>query len=198
MSPVRYTIRFLAIFLVSGGLETGCSASKPLIRSDFDQTVDFKRYHSFGFFEKLATDDARYESLTTRYLKAAVTREMKARGYRLFDKDPDIQINFKIKLEEKQSVQTTSYPTGYYGYRGGYYGAWGGYNYNTFTYEYSEGTLNIDLVDRVRKQMVWEGIAIGRVSQTDIDHVEKAIDNAVTLIFQKFPFHENPSAAEPR
>ncbi|MGH8551646.1 MAG: DUF4136 domain-containing protein [Methylococcales bacterium] len=179
----------------------GCSASRPLIRADFDRTVDFKLYHSFGFFEKLATDDERYESLITRYLKAAVIREMKSRGYTYLEKDPDLLVNFNTKLEEKQQIQTTSYPLGYYGYYGyrwGYYGAWGGYNYNTYAYEYSEGTLNIDLVDRLRKQMVWEGVAIGRVRQQDFDNIEKAVDTAVYQIFQKFPFKKSGQTAKPR
>jgi hypothetical protein len=197
MIPITVAIRILVILVAFGVTLAGCSASKPLIRADFDRTVDFKRFHTFGFFEKLATDDERYESLITRYLKNAVTREMKARGFTYAEKDPDLLVNFNTKLEEKQQIQATSYPIGYYGYYGyrwGYYGAWGGYNYNTYTYEYSEGTLNIDLVDRVRKQMVWEGVAIGRVRSQDFDNIEKAVDNAVNLIFQNFPFKESGSA----
>ncbi|MCI0653710.1 MAG: DUF4136 domain-containing protein [Methylococcaceae bacterium] len=200
MIPVTHTIKFLVILAALSVTLAGCSTPRPLIRSDFDRTVDFKRYHSFGFFEKLATDDERYESLTTLYLKAAVTREMRNRGYTFIEKDPDLLVNFNIKLEEKQEIQTTSYPIGYYGYYGyrwGYYGAWGGYNYNTYAYEYSEGTLNIDLVDRLRKQMVWEGVAIGRVRQKDFEDVEKAVDNAVNLIFQNFPFKGSPEPAKP-
>jgi Domain of unknown function (DUF4136) len=196
MIPVNDAVRFWIILLALSVLVAGCTASKPLIRSDVDPSADFKQYHSFGFFEKLATDE-RYESLTTQYLKAAVTREMKSRGYSFLEKDPDLLINFNIKLKEKQRLQTTAYPAGYYGYRWGYYGAWGGYNYDTFTYDYTEGTMNIDMVDRVRKQMVWEGVAIGRVRQEDFDNVEKAINNTVGLIFEKFPFKQIPETSQP-
>ena len=190
MISVNEAVRWLLI-LFTAVLAAGCTVCKPMVRSDYDHNIDFKPYHSFGFFEKLATDE-RYETLTTRYLKAAVTREMKSRGYTYLEKDPDLLINFNIKFKEKQQIRTTAYPAGYYGYRWGYYGAWGGYNYDTYTYEYTEGTMNIDIVDRRRKQMVWEGVAIGRVRQEDYDHVEKSIDKTVNLIFQKFPFRDSP------
>lgn len=188
-------IRVLLVLLTLGIAVGGCGASKPLIRSDFDHAADFKLYHSFGFFEKLATED-RYESLTTQYLKAAVTREMESRGYELVEKDANLLINFNIKLKDKQQVRTSAYPAGYYGYRWGYYGAWGGYNYDTYVYDYTEGTLNIDMVDRVRKQMVWEGVAIGKVRKKDFDNAEKVIDSTVALIFQKFPFRESSSISK--
>lgn len=182
-------IRIIVVFVTLCVSLIGCSSSKPLIRSDYDHSINFDQYHTFGFFEKLATDDG-YERLTTQYLKTAVTSEMEARGYKFAKKDPDILINFNIKLKDKQQVRTSAYPAGYYGYRWGYYGAWGGYNYDTYVYDYTEGTLNIDMVDRVRKQMVWEGVAIGKVRQKDFDNAEKVIDKTVALIFQKFPFKE--------
>lgn len=48
---------------------------------------------------------------------------------------------------------------GYYGYRRGYYDPWMGYGYGTTTQvsQYTEGTINIDLVDMAQKRMVWEG-----------------------------------------
>ena len=170
---------------------SGC-APKPIIRSDFDPSTDFKGYHTFGFFDKLATDDKGYETLISKYLKSAVTRQMKSRGYRYQKNDPDVLFNFKIKLQEKQQVRTSPGPYGYYGYRYGYYGAWGGYN-NTYVYDYTEGTLNIDMVDRKCKQMVWEGAAIGRVNQKDYDNLQLTADKAVDLIFRDFPVSIQPA-----
>ncbi len=167
-----------------------CGTSRPMVRSEFDKGVDFSRYQSFGFFKDLATDDG-YESLTTKYLKAAVIRQMVGLGYSYMQADADLLVNFKIKLKDKQVVRTSGYPGGYYGYRGGYYGAWGGYN-DTYTYDYTEGTLNIDVVDRVRKQMIWEGIAVGRVNQKDLDNQEQKIGNAVAQIYEQFPLRNIP------
>jgi Domain of unknown function (DUF4136) len=176
-------------------LIAGCELSKPMIRADYDPNVDFSRYRTFGFYEKLATDQ-QYQTLTTQYFKAAVIREMTKRGYALVENDPDLMINFNIQLQEKQQIRTSGYPAGYYGYRWGNYGAWGGYNYDSYTYEYTEGTMNIDMVDRVRNQMVWEGVGIGRVTEDERANAEQSIDEAVALIFEKFPFNAGSKPAE--
>ena len=50
------------------------------------------------------------------------------------------------------------------------------------------GTLNVDLIDAQRKQLVWEGVAKGRVTQKDQTDRQAALRAAVTEIFSKFPF----------
>ncbi len=167
-------------------LIVGCSASKPMIRSDYDHDTNFAAFKTFGYFQKLATDRG-YETLVTQNLKQAVTRQMQNRGIEFSQTNPDLLVNFKLKLEDKQQLRSTGYPGGYYGYRGRYYGAWGGYAYDTYTYEYTEGTLNIDVVDRQRKTMVWEGVAIGRVKQSDYDNQQQVIDRVVASMFKEFP-----------
>ncbi|RUM52464.1 MAG: DUF4136 domain-containing protein [Methylococcus sp.] len=179
---VQITLMLLMLALWTGG----CTLPGPLIRTDFDRGVDFGGYRSFGFFDALAEAEG-YESLTTRYLKAAVGREMRARGFRLVSNNPDLLINFKIKIARKQQIRTTVYPAWYYGYCWGCYGAWGGYNDDTFVHRYAEETLHIDVVDRERMQMVWEGLAIGTVRQNSQDDVRSAVDETVARMFEKFP-----------
>lgn len=85
------------------------------------------------------------------------------------------------------------YAGGYYGYRRGFYGAWGGYGYgygsSSHVSQYTEGTINVDLVDRVEKRMVWEGIAVGRVNETKSNDERRAsIYTAIQTIFAGYPF----------
>jgi hypothetical protein len=47
--------------------------------------------------------------------------------------------------------------------------------------------LNIDVIDAARKQMVWEGLAVGRVTDKTMDNLKPAIGEAVTAIFSKYP-----------
>jgi Domain of unknown function (DUF4136) len=175
--------------LLSVVVFAGC-ATQPLVRSDHDPDADFGRFKTYGFFDKLGTDEA-YATLLTKYLKEAVSREMERREYR-FSKEPDLQVNFHAKVKEKQRV-VRSPGYGYYGYRWGYYGPWGGYAYDTYVEEYSEGTLNIDLVDRSDMQMVWEGVAIGRVTEKDFQNLKQVVDEAVTAIFEKYPYRAGQS-----
>jgi hypothetical protein len=76
---------------------------------------------------------------------------------------------------------------GYYGYRGGMYGAWGGYPYDVDTVDYREGTLSIDLVDARKNQLVWQGVAEGRVSDEVRQNPGPAIDAVIAEIFRNFP-----------
>ena len=76
---------------------------------------------------------------------------------------------------------------GYYGYRTGMYAAYPMYQDNTVVSQYTEGTLNIDVVDAARKQLVWEGIVTGVITQKDLNNPQPAIDEAVTAAFAKYP-----------
>ncbi len=164
-------------------LLAGC-ASQPNIRVLEDTTVDFSEYRTFSYFPQLGTDRAQYRSIVSEALKTATTREMTARGYVLTENDPDLLINFSGKRDEKVRVTSTPAPGGYYGYRR--YGVWGTYPQEIRVREYTEGTLNIDIVDARRNLLVWEGVAEGTVSKADLENPVPAINEAVQLVFGRF------------
>lgn len=178
--------------LLTLGLATGCSS--PRVITNVDPNADFARYRTYGFADPLGTDSDEYQSLTSQFLKRAVSRELDARGYTAAEQ-PDLLVNFYLHAKEKLS--TTSSPSAYYGYRGyGGYGTWGGYGgYETTVTQYTEGTLNVDLVDKRRMQLVWEGAIIGQVTDEMRRELEKSIDESVATLFESFPFTA-PAAPE--
>ncbi len=168
----------------------------PDVRSAFDRSTDFTQYKTFAFFAPLGTDRGDYESIVSQELKANTQREMEARGLRLVTETPQLLINFSASLDEKIRVTTMPASTfgmgmgmrgGYYGYRTGMYSPWPMYMDQTVVTNYKEGTLNIDVVDAARKQMVWEGVVTDRVSQKDLENLPKAIGAAVKAAFAKYP-----------
>lgn len=179
-----------ALLALSITLLAAC-ATGPKITADYDRSADFSQYRSFGFFEPLGTDTAGYESLVTQSLKAATRRELEARGYTYAESGADLLVNFNAKLAKALRVSSTPAPM-YYGYRRGYYGGWGGYGYTTQVDQYVEGTLNIDIIDPKRQQLVWEGVAVGRVKEKAQEQRQAAIAAAVAEIFTKYPFRANP------
>jgi hypothetical protein len=180
--------RTLLLVVITAVSLTGC-ATGPKISADYDRSANFAAYRTFGFYQPLGTDQAGYESLVTQTLKSAVQREMETRGYRFSETQPDLLVNFNAKLAQQTRVsQTPAPPPMYYGYRRGYYGGWGGYGYETQVDQYVEGTLNIDIVDAKRKQLAWEGVAVGRVTKKSQEDRQAAIRAAVTEIFAKYPF----------
>ena len=181
---LRSVLLGLAIILLAS------CATGPKVSADYDRSANFSAYRSFGFFEELGTDKAGYESLITQTLKAAARREMETRGYTYSESGADLLINFNAKLAQQTRVtQTPTAMPMYYGYRRGFYGGWGpSYGYDTHVDQYVEGTLNIDVVDAKRKQLVWEGVAVGRVKDKANEDRQAAINSAVAEMFTKYPF----------
>ena len=177
-------LKIAALLITVLGM-AACS-SGPELRSDLDPGTDFTRFKTYGFVRVTGTDQANYQTLVTQHFKSAVRTEMDARGYRFVESNPDLLVNFNAVLSEK--VRVTSQPrTGmYYGYRG--YGAWGGYGSYTDVRQYTQGTVNIDLIDASRQQLVWEGVAVGTVRESDKDEIRQRIAGVVAQIMNQYPF----------
>jgi hypothetical protein len=184
-------IQLALILLAVAGL-AGC-ASGAKIRSDYDRSADFGAFKTWNFIDGAGPDYEGYESLFTQYMIEAITIEMEQRGYVKSD-NPDLLVNFNAFVQDKTKVTTSPAmgpPMGpYYGYRGGYYGAWGGYGYGTETHvsQYTEGTFNIDIVDARRKQLVWEAVGVGRITDDTRQNLRQKVMEGVPRFFALYPF----------
>jgi hypothetical protein len=180
----------IASFLVLLAAASGCS-SGPDIRSAYDDRSDFSQYETYNFYSDAGQGSTSYQSLFSQYMVTAITLEMEDRGYVKSD-DPDLLVNFNARFDDKTKVTTSpSMNTGgYYGYRGGHYGAWGGYGYGTETHvsQYTEGTFNIDLVDAKKETLVWEAVAVGRMTEKKRKNMQEGIRNGVPKFFAFYPF----------
>ncbi|MGA9574780.1 MAG: DUF4136 domain-containing protein [Lysobacterales bacterium] len=189
VSKSTFNWSWLAAILM---LLAGC-ASGPAIETDYDHTVDFSQYKTYAFFNPMGIENPNYSSIYGSIFRDAISKEMESRGYRLSD-NPDLLINVSGRLQDKTKVTTSSNPYmagGYYGYRRGAYGAWGGYGYGTTTNisNYTEGTVNVDIVDRAAKRMVWEGVAIGRVHENRTNEEKREnIFAGIQEMFAAYPF----------
>ena len=186
--------------LASGSMAAllAACASGPTVKSDYDRQADFSRYRTFGYMSPLGTDKAGYSTLLTERLKDATRGQMEMRGYVYDAANPDLLVNFNGKLQQKTEVsQAPAPPMGpYYGYRSGFYGGWPGYGWNDTVYQYTEGTLNIDLVDPRRKQLVWEGVAVGEVRDPEAATSPQSIEKAVAQVFSQYPFRAGVPAPQ--
>jgi hypothetical protein len=185
------TITRLAALLGLGLLLASC-ATRYDIRSQAAANANLASYHTYAFMAKPGTDKDGYKSLTTQTLERAVNREMYARGYTpaAVGSEPDLVINFNIK--EKDKVQGDSPGVGYawgfgYGPRWGYGYGLGLDDYYNGIQTVTEGSLVIDLVDRVRNEVVWSGTAVGQITRKSLDHPDETLDRSVTEIFAHYP-----------
>jgi hypothetical protein len=173
----------------------GCAAPKPTLRSDYDRSADFATYRTYSYVDPVGTDKAGYSSIITQHFKSAIDNEMSARGYRKVESNPDLLVNFSANATEKVDVRSTPTPTmgmgvgygGYYGYRGSMYAAWPMYTNDVSTVRYQVGTLNVDVVDARRKQLVWEGVAEGKLRKETMQNPEPAIRSVINQLYQTYP-----------
>ena len=184
-------MRFNAAWVAVAALAlVGCATtSGPDIRIDYDRTADMGSFKTYGFPESVGTDRAGYSTLVTSYFKDAVNREMQRRGYVYDAEDPDLLVNFFSNVREVTDVRTTPSATfgyGYYGYRYGMYGAWPLYDQDEYAVRYKVGTVNLDIVDGERMQLIWEGVAEGRIEREDMTNPRVAIDAVVAELFQRY------------
>jgi hypothetical protein len=195
MSFKPYFSRVAAALALTAALfAAGCATtSGPKTRIDYDRSADFSVYRTYGFPKETGTDRGGYSTLVTSYLKSAMSSQMEARGYKYSEDHPDLLVNFYMNTRERTEIRPdarASVGYGYYGYRYGLYNAWPMYDEDR-TVTYKVGTLNIDIVDAEKKQLVWEGVAEGRVSEDELQNPKVAINGVVTELMRQYPGRPN-------
>lgn len=183
-----------ALTLTTALLAAGCATTRaPTTRIDYDKTADFSVYRTYGFPKETGTDRGGYSTLMTSYLKSSVSTAMEARGYKYSEERPDLLVNFFTNTRERTESRPGPGPAfgyGYYGYRRGLYSAWPLYD-DDRTVTYKIGTLNIDIVDAEKKQLVWEGIAEGRVTDESMENPKATVNGVVTELMRQYPGKPN-------
>jgi len=187
--PEWNTNRSVAVvsLLILTALSAACS-SGPRIITNSAPDFSVANYRTFGFFQPLGTDRGNVQSLESKQLIASTTRELEMAGLRRDDSSPDLLVNFVLSTRETLQSRPSSSVGVHHGM--GRYGTWGGYSMSMSTTEVvqrTEGTLGVDLVDRVRNQLVWEGAATARVTDQMRQNRDQVLDSAIADIFAKFP-----------
>ena len=166
-------------------------ASGPTIESDYDRSADFSKFRTFGFAIPLSIETRNYSSIIGDHFRSAIKSELQLRGY-TESNNPDLLVDVAAVFQDKTSVtQTQSMGASpYYGYRRGMYDPWHGYGYGTETHvrQYTEGTVNVDLIDIKQKRLVWEGIAKGTVKEKGREGMGQRIASGVSQMFANYPF----------
>ncbi|HEX6225975.1 MAG TPA: DUF4136 domain-containing protein [Chryseolinea sp.] len=175
----------LLLLVIAGALASSCSSIT--VSSDYDRHAGFSSYKTYALTkeaEALPVGDIN----RTRILDA-VANELAKKGFSKSDQ-PDVLIDVNITAAQKQTATATSSGPGYYGYGAGYrYGWGGGFTTTTINVEnYLEGTLFVDMVDASKKQLVWQGRAVGTIDEDATpERREKNINYAISQIFTRYP-----------
>ena len=174
-------------FLGIAAVLAGC-ASGPTIISNSAPGFNLANFQSFSFMQPLGSDRGGARSLMSQHLIEATTRELEIQGLRHADTNGDLLVNFVVSTRETISTRPSSSASVHHSR--GRYNTWGGYSMSMSTTEVvqrTEGTIAVDVIDRALNQLVWEGAASGRVTDSTRRNLEETMHVAITDIFAEFP-----------
>jgi hypothetical protein len=179
--------RAIALFILFSCTLSGCTTID--VKTDFDPSVDFTRFHTFAFagLTDLNMGGVLDNSLMRKRIETIIARELSHKGLRhvALDEHPDLLVHYWVRIKEKQRIEGTGPAVGAYGGRGGY--GWGaGYGGGVTTYEYKEGTLITDLVEPGKKELVWRATMVANLEDTTQGNI-KLGEEAIARAFEDYP-----------
>jgi hypothetical protein len=112
----------------------------------------------------------------------AIESELLAKGFKKSE-NPNLLVSIFTKSREKINVYSSN-GFGPYGYGWGW-SPWY-WNNNSYTSSSTEGSLYIDLINTNKKELVWQGIGRGYISE-NMSNKEERIKEFVSKIMEKYP-----------
>jgi len=157
------------------------------VRTDYDHTVNFSKYHTYSWGQVKTTDP-----FYVKRLKQAVNQQLQGKGWRLVPSGGAVTIFCTDNLHNQKETQTM------YDNFGGGWGAgwgWGGWGWGspagfgeatTTTTEQPVSNLVIDFFDSATKALLWRGMANQDLSN-NANKDTKNLDNDISRMFKDFP-----------
>ena len=175
-------IKNLLFLLVLTCLFQACKTTE--VYTDFDPNAKFDSYSNFMVLEYLKSTPIKESN--KKWLHSAINSELTRRGYSE-NKSPDLLVKVMIKSNTKETTSLTRNDNFYWGSDYYQYG-WGiNTGVNQIKYDtQTEGTIIIDIIDREKKELIWQGRASG-AAKGDKKLNEKSINKIIAKIFSTYP-----------
>ena len=151
---------------------TSCNTVR--VAYDFDRATDFNTYKTYNFHQK-GIDKLEVNDMDKRRILAAIEAQMNAKGFTK-SSTPDLYINVLASSKDKVSIDN--------GYYGGYWGPY--YGGPSRVYQYTSGTIILDIIDDKRNILVWQGAGSG-LDVSNLNTKGDDIPKAVEEIMVNFP-----------
>ncbi|MGB3775682.1 MAG: DUF4136 domain-containing protein [Leeuwenhoekiella sp.] len=179
-------------------------ACGPRIKTTEQEDINLRKFKTFAYLPNTSIDipkENQADDDVNELVIKTINGNLQKAGYRVNTNNPDllVLVSTKIGYDTETTAEPTyaSYPYGsgittvnpYY--NNFYYSGFANYSniagYNTDTYSYAEGTVVVDIIDRVTKKSVWKGATSESLLN---ENRADAIAQLVNEIFQKFPLLE--------
>ncbi len=169
------------------GLLTATFSFAQDVQYNFDQDADFTRYKTYRWEKHPESLDV--DQLTLKQLGEAFNAELAKKG--LTEKttgETDLVIVYQLAVRQEKEI--TSFDTGWGygpGWRRGWYGGGGGMSTST-TSTISIGSVNLDIFDAAKKQLVWRGLVSKTIDpRAKPDKQQKNMQKAAEKLLKNYP-----------
>ena len=172
--------KYILLLLASATL--GLASCSPFqVKSDYAATANFNDYKTY----KLRIDDLKMNDIDKDRVLNELSKQLQMKGLSVSD-NPDLIVNVKANHKKIQDIQSNS-PYGMYGGFGwgGNFG-WGIGMNRTWTSNYNQGALILDLIDARTQKLVWQGVGSG-ISVDSPKSKQKQIPQIVAEIMANYP-----------
>jgi hypothetical protein len=194
---IMKTIFKLLSLVVMMAVVTACSSIS--VTYDYDKTVDFTKLKTYEFYGWSDGSDKLLNSLEKDRIEAAFAAEFKERGITRVESGGDMVVALYIMTQDKTQYNATTTGTGYGGYYGygpgwGWGAGYGGMGMATTTvseYNYTVGTLVIDVFHPNDQKLIWESIGTKTIDD-NLQTREKNIPKNIAKIMEPYPVKPIP------
>jgi hypothetical protein len=161
----------------------GCAPSVK-VNVDYDRAADFSSYKTFTMTDIAAKGEV--SQLNAERIAKAIKGTLINKGYTEVGTDAAELLVNAVTVSKTKTAVTAN--TDYYGYGGVYrpYGYWGGGSTTFSSYNYTDGSLIIDVVNNKSQKLMWQGVGNAEIDKKP-DNPDKFIQYAVEKILKDFP-----------
>ena len=186
------TARTTVLLLALAPLLSACAGIS--VNQDFSPGRDFSALSSWDWMpaeDRQGGDPRADNPLVDERIRSAIEGQMRTKGFRkVASGEPSFRVGYHLILEDQVDYETVN---AYWGRGWGYRGVYGRYGpamaaSQTYTVEYTQGTLIIDFFDVESKELVWRGSAEGKINESnDPQEKQQRANQAVLAILEQFP-----------
>jgi hypothetical protein len=173
----------LAVLLLAG------SAFAQDVTYNFDANADFSKYKTYRWEKHPQSVDI--DAITLGKLSAAFDSQLVMKGLlKTGNAQSDLVIVYQLAVKQEKEINSYSTGWGYGAGWGGYYGGGLGGSSSTTTSisTISIGSVNLDIYDAAKKQLIWRGIASKTLDpKAKPEKQDKNIAKAAQKILKNYP-----------
>lgn len=169
--------KYLFLLMASAVLSI-MSCSPFRVKTDYSATANFTAYKTYQF----RVDDLKLNDLDKDRVLNEVAKNLQSKGLAA-SQSPDLIINLKASHKRIEDVRMEP-SIGMYGW-GRPFG-WGVGMSRTWTSDYNQGTLEIDMIDAKTNKLIWQGSGSG-INVDSPKSKQKQIPEIVAQILGNYP-----------